>query len=109
MDSDVCCNTCRDVVAAYTSRGWDTWFVEKYSPQCRKNNDEVKKNRVESRGCMMWGILEVNKVSGNFHVAVGHAVSRDSRHIHSFNPMAFSSYNVTHHIQKYVILAISNH
>ena len=57
----------------------------------------------------MWGILEVNKVSGNFHVAVGHAVSRDSRHIHSFNPMAFSSYNVTHHIQKYATLVISNH
>ena len=50
------------------------------------------KDRVAAEGCMMWGVLEVNKVSGNFHIAVGHAESRDSRHIHSFGP--------THHIEK---------
>ena len=49
---------------------------------------------------MMWGVLEVKKVSGNFHIAVGHAESRDSRHIHSFGPKQIMNYNVTHHIEK---------
>lgn len=98
--TNVCCNSCDDLLSAYERRGWDTWFVSKYSPQCRKNNDEVKKPRVASQGCMMWGVLEVNKVAGNFHIAVGHAANRDSHHIHSFNPLMISKFNVTHHIEK---------
>ena len=50
---------------------------------------------------MMWGVLEVNKVSGNFHVAVGHAENRDSRHVHSFSPGEVFRFNTTHHIEKY--------
>lgn len=49
---------------------------------------------------MIWGVLEVNKVSGNFHFAVGHAENRDSRHVHSFNPHEVFTFNATHHIEK---------
>lgn len=49
---------------------------------------------------MVWGVLEVNKVSGNFHIAAGHAQNRDSRHVHSFSPSQIFSFNVTHHIEK---------
>ena len=48
---------------------------------------------------MMWGVLEVNKVSGNFHIAVGHAENRDSRHVHSFSPGEVFRFNTTHHIE----------
>lgn len=50
---------------------------------------------------MMWGMLEVNKVSGNFHIAVGHAENRDSRHVHSFSSGEVFKFNATHHIEKY--------
>lgn len=50
---------------------------------------------------MVWGVLEVNKVSGNFHIAAGHAQNRDSRHVHSFSPSQIFSFNVTHHIEKF--------
>ena len=37
---------------------------------------------------------------GDGHIAVGHAANRDSHHIHSFNPLMISKFNVTHHIEK---------
>ena len=49
---------------------------------------------------MIWGVLEVNKVSGNFHIAAGHAQNRDSRHVHSFSPSQIFSFNATHHIER---------
>ena len=99
--SGKCCNSCEDVLTSYRNRGWDTWFVEQYAPQCRGDaNPEVKLNQQHEKGCMMWGILEVNKVSGNFHIAVGHAENRDSRHVHSFGPGQVMNFNVTHHIEK---------
>ncbi|KAK8802382.1 hypothetical protein WA588_005353, partial [Blastocystis sp. NMH] len=98
--SNICCNSCESLISAYRRRGWDTWFVKDYAPQCRGGNRDVLKDRVAAEGCMMWGVLEVNKVSGNFHIAVGHAESRDSRHIHSFGPKQIMNYNVTHHIEK---------
>lgn len=56
--------------------------------------------RAGSKGCMIWGVLEVNKVSGNFHIAAGHAQNRDSRHVHSFSPSQIFSFNATHHIER---------
>ena len=98
--SNKCCNTCEDLLSAYRHRGWDTWFVEQYSPQCHGRNKDVLKDREPAKGCMLWGILEANKVAGNFHIAVGHAENRDSRHVHSFGKDQVFRFNTTHHIEK---------
>lgn len=75
------------------------WFIDDYSPQCRKEKLD-RSVRAGSKGCMIWGVLEVNKVSGNFHIAAGHAQNRDSRHVHSFSPSQIFSFNATHHIER---------
>ena len=46
-----------------------------------------------------WGQLSVTKVAGNFHIAVGHAENRNTRHVHSFGPSDIHKYNVSHHIE----------
>ncbi|KAM7459061.1 hypothetical protein BLSTO_00182 [Blastocystis sp. subtype 1] len=97
--SNKCCNSCSELRNAYLKRGWDTWFIDYYAPQCRKDQPD-RSNRAPAKGCMVWGVLEVNKVSGNFHIAAGHAQNRDSRHVHSFSPSQIFSFNVTHHIEK---------
>jgi hypothetical protein len=40
------------------------------------------------------------QVAGNFHVAMGQTHTRDSRHIHQFNPSLIAQYNVSHTIHR---------
>jgi hypothetical protein len=49
-------------------------------------------------GCRLRGALLVNKVAGNFHVAMGETRQRGAGHIHQFNPLAIADYNVSHTI-----------
>lgn len=98
LDEEECCNTCESLQSAYKKRGWDTWFVDQYAPVCSKPQAS-EKQKTKGQGCMMWGLLSVNKVAGNFHVAVGHAENRDSRHVHSFGAGQVFSFNSSHYIQ----------
>ena len=61
---------------------------------------------VRVRRMSSWGQLSVTKVAGNFHIAVGHAENRNTRHVHSFGPSDIHKYNVSHHIEKYDVSAI---
>lgn len=38
--------------------------------------------------------MEVNKVSGNFHVAMGESTVRDGRHVHMFMPEVSKKWGV---------------
>jgi len=49
-------------------------------------------------GCNLAGWLEVNKVGGNFHIALGESTVRDGRFIHQFNPTDAPKFNVSHYI-----------
>lgn len=49
-------------------------------------------------GCIISGSMKVNKVAGNFHIAHGESVVRDSKHIHHFNPETAPKFNVSHTI-----------
>lgn len=42
--------------------------------------------------------MQVNKVSGNFHVAVGEGVMRDGRHVHQYNLDEAAAFNTSHTI-----------
>lgn len=48
----------------------------------------------------MSGFLTVNKVAGNFHIALGDVAVRGSRHIHAFNPADIATFNVDHKIHQ---------
>jgi hypothetical protein len=51
-----------------------------------------------TEGCRLSGRLAVNKVAGNFHIAMGETHQRGAGHIHQFNPLAIADYNVSHTI-----------
>ena len=103
-----CCNTCDEVRAAYSERGWDPGSVVRDSEQCiregRANEGGLlagpphRALNAEVDGCRLRGFLLVNKVAGNFHIAMGETRQRGAGHIHQFNPMAIGDYNVSHTI-----------
>jgi hypothetical protein len=50
----------------------------------------------------VFGTLAVNKVAGNFHVAMGDSAVRNAQHIHQFNPGQLAKYNASHTIHSCV-------
>lgn len=47
-------------------------------------------------GCTVEGDIKVNKVSGNFHVAIGQSITQGARHIHQFGAADLQSFNESH-------------
>ena len=47
----------------------------------------------QGEGCLTYGHLEVNKVAGNFHIALGKTITRDHRLIHQFSPADAPKFN----------------
>ena len=105
----LCCNTCDSVRAAYAERGWDPGSVVRDSEQCMREGRSHEGGLLagpphrlvgaaEVDGCRLRGFLLVNKVAGNFHIAMGETRQRGAGHIHQFNPLAIGDYNVSHTI-----------
>lgn len=91
-----CCNTCDEVRAAYAERGWDVADVTKNSEQCMREHRGMPAVSRPGEGCRIRGSLLVNRVAGNFHIAMGETHSRGAGHIHQFNPMQLGAYNGSH-------------
>lgn len=100
---DGCCNTCEELKAAYLSKGWSAEPISgDKSEQCKrdrllhphdgKNGDDV------NEGCMLEGSMTVNKVAGNFHVALGRTRSVNGRLVHAFNAKDMNHFNTSHRI-----------
>ena len=87
-----CCNSCDDLMRAYAAKGWSTGSVRTSAPQCVSAAVRV----AAGEGCNMAGWFDVNKVGGNFHIALGESTVRDGRFIHQFNPGDAPKFNVTH-------------
>ena len=49
-------------------------------------------------GCRIHGLLEVNKVAGNFHIAPGQSFQQDHIHVHSLRSIRLNLVNTTHHL-----------
>ena len=94
-----CCNSCEEVRNAYQTKGWDHKDVLRTAEQCVREhaNDPLVESK-EGEGCRVSGFMMVNKVAGNFHIAMGETHARGAGHIHQFNPGAISRFNVTHTI-----------
>lgn len=97
---DQCCNTCDELLEAYKTKRWRTDLVVQTAEQCiREGRDKVEPKRLrQGEGCNLQGHFMVNRVGGNFHIAMGEGVERDGRHIHTFNPDDMHSFNASHTI-----------
>lgn len=93
-----CCQTCDDVIEAYKTKKWKTELLQYTAEQCvREGRDKMDpKKLVKNQGCNLSGYMTVNRVAGNFHVAMGEGVERDGRHIHTYNPDDAPNFNASH-------------
>lgn len=88
--------------------------------QCRSERNMTRDSSAFKEGCQIYGYLEVNRVSGSFHIAPGKsyainhvhgmiwfglwklffAIKRDlfSLIVHDVQPYSSEDFNVTHHI-----------
>ena len=96
-DTD-CCNTCDELIAAYMNKKWKTDVIITSSEQCIRENRHKKepKRMTKGEGCNLVGYMTINRVAGNFHIAMGEGVERNGRHIHTFQPDDTSNFNASH-------------
>ncbi|TRY50362.1 ER vesicle protein Erv41p transporter [Cryptosporidium tyzzeri] len=86
----LCCNDCDSLKTAYRSKGWSYLDIVSKAPQC-----------IEKVGCRINGRMQVNKVSGNIHVALGTATIKNGKHVHEFNMNDVSrGFNTSHIIHE---------
>ena len=97
-----CCNTCDEVIEAYKEKRWDSTSITFTSEQCIREGRDKKsiKRMSKGEGCNIAGKLRVNKVAGNFHIAMGEAVDMNGRHIHQFLPEDRINFNSSHIIHE---------
>ena len=91
-----CCNSCDDLKAAYSAKGWGFNDVLKTSEQCLRDKTNPFASVRNGEGCRVFGSMVVNRVAGNFHIAHGESVVRDGRHIHQFIPAEAPHFNISH-------------
>jgi hypothetical protein len=93
-----CCNTCDSVLEAYKRKHWNDMAVQSMSEQCIREGRSTYTPKKMSRGegCNLSGYFTVNRVAGNFHIAMGEGVDRDGRHIHHFLPEDRVNFNASH-------------
>lgn len=72
--------------------------IMRNSSQCIHDRARQFATTDPDEGCTVTGLMKVNKVSGNFHIAHGESVVRDGRHIHHFNPITAPNFNISHTI-----------
>ncbi|PNH02779.1 Endoplasmic reticulum-Golgi intermediate compartment protein 3 [Tetrabaena socialis] len=94
-----CCNTCDEVRAAYRRKGWALANVD-HVEQCAHDmyTESIKEQAGE--GCHMWGMLEVNKVAGNFHFAPGRSYQQGSMHVHDIAPFGEAVMDFRHTVHR---------
>lgn len=94
-----CCNTCDQVRDAYRRKGWAFTNADGIS-QCKAEGYLQQIREQEGEGCNVYGILEVNKVAGNFHFAPGKSFQQAHMHVHDLMPFQDKKFNVSHVVNK---------
>ena len=95
-----CCHTCDDLLRAYGERGWASDSIKNEAPQCVDSRPGSLRDVKKGEGCRLAGWLEVNKVAGNVHVAMGESAVQNGRFIHQFDPSHAHAFNVSHVIHE---------
>lgn len=96
-----CCNSCDDVKRAYERIGWR--FHPQGIKQCQSETsaESAKDELASDGGCQVYGLLELNKASGHFHIAPHKILQEngDKSGLIDFLELisfAFSQFNITH-------------
>lgn len=99
---DQCCQTCDEVIQAYTKKRWKSELLRYSAEQCiREGRDKTEpKKMAKGQGCNLSGYMMLNRVSGNFHIAMGEGIERDGRHIHTYMPEDAPNFNASHVIHE---------
>jgi endoplasmic reticulum-Golgi intermediate compartment protein 3 len=79
-----CCNTCDEVREAYAANSWAFGRGEGVE-QCEREGYGERLDSQRKEGCRIEGIVRVNKVVGNFHIAPGRSFSNGNMHVHDLN------------------------
>jgi hypothetical protein len=93
-----CCQTCDEVIEAYKKKRWRSDVLVYTAEQCvREGRDKKEPKRMsKGQGCNLSGYMVVNRVAGNFHIAMGEGIERDGRHIHTYVPDDSPNFNASH-------------
>ncbi|OLY83886.1 putative endoplasmic reticulum-Golgi intermediate compartment protein 3 [Smittium mucronatum] len=94
-----CCNTCSEVHSAYQKQSWSFMDPSKIEQCVRENYIEKIKDQ-EGEGCRLVGSVEINKVSGNFHIMAGETVKKNSMHAHIVHDYMPQDFDFSHTINK---------
>ncbi|PYI03648.1 COPII-coated vesicle membrane protein Erv46 [Aspergillus sclerotiicarbonarius CBS 121057] len=76
-----CCNTCDEVREAYAQQQWAFGRGENVE-QCDREGYAQRIDAQRREGCRLEGVLRVNKVVGNFHIAPGRSFTSGNMHVH---------------------------
>lgn len=90
-----CCNTCDEVKEAFINSDIALDEAEK-KEQCIRENVLEETLAQDGEGCRFQGQMMVNRVAGNFHVALGRTFHREGRLVHQFRPGQELTFNASH-------------
>ncbi|OJJ47837.1 hypothetical protein ASPZODRAFT_131429 [Penicilliopsis zonata CBS 506.65] len=76
-----CCNTCDEVREAYAQKSWAFGKGENVE-QCEREGYGERIEAQRKEGCRLEGVVRVNKVVGNFHIAPGRSFTSGNIHAH---------------------------
>lgn len=89
-----CCNTCDQLLEAYERIDWDTKEIIATAEQCIR--ERAGKGFHKGEGCSLEGKFSVQKVSGNFHVAMGRSRSIGGSLVHNFDSRKIADFDASH-------------
>jgi len=71
-EEDHCCQTCDELLETYKKKRWKSSMLMYTAEQCireGRDHQEPKKMR-KGQGCNLSGYMTINRVAGNFHIAM---------------------------------------
>ncbi|KAL0226564.1 hypothetical protein P9112_013888 [Eukaryota sp. TZLM1-RC] len=89
-----CCNTCSEVLKAYSARKWNTGDYSRFE-QCKKEGLTFKDMEERKEGCNIHGSLLLSRVLSSFHIAPGQSHQHGRQHVHQLTPESVH-YNTSH-------------
>ncbi|KKZ60204.1 hypothetical protein EMCG_05126 [[Emmonsia] crescens] len=98
-----CCNTCEEVREAYAAQSWAFGRGENVE-QCEKEGYSIHLDAQRKEGCRVEGVIRVNKVVGNFHIAPGRSFTNGNLHAHDIDnyfhtPVPHNMGHKIHHLR----------
>ncbi|XLS57541.1 hypothetical protein HN51_007296 [Arachis hypogaea] len=99
-----CCNSCEEVQEAYNKKEWALPENLDLFDQCQREGYVQRIKDEEGEGCNIHGSLQINKVAGDFHFAIGKSILNHSTSSFLVDLLALrdnNHFNISHQINKF--------